>query len=1054
LRQLNPLAQAWIAVVVAGGCIAIAMALGGVVPTPEAFGLESPVAWSLILFAAVAHAFPVIAPRHQAYHATQALLMASVLTLTAPAIVLAVIVAHTIEWLRRRRPLYIQAFNVAVYLISAELALLTVSLGGGLPFKLNDAHAIAAALAGALVFLLCNHFLTAVVLRLARGVSFGESGLFGRESLGIDAALLCIGLPIGDAIREQPLAALVAAAPLVVMYRALRMANVEIASHRDVLTGLYNARHFEEALDIELRRAATRHEPTGIAVLAVDRVAPLVQRHGRASFDFLVAAIAERVQARLPRYDVVARVSDESLGLLLTGDDPATVERTLRALLAAVAEAPFGVPTTRDPVVASVSVAFACTREDIGAADALQQLQRAADRARLTGPRSVVGIDMQRGSSVSTDQPASAPTPNVTPIRAGRPELWSPPRFALPLLELVIVAPALVLSVLVLAQGGLPDYATCLAIVALTCVAELLAFELYDRSSFSVSYALILAAGLFAGPAALLVATWFVAGIRGVLRHSRLDKILFNGAVFSLAGLGAVWVTTWGGAVPVSTAALPALAAGAVAGSLVYYLHTGVVALAMGLDLRVDPRLVWGRNFRWLFPHYIVLGLMGLGLAVATVELGLLGGALFLAPPLMMRVVLKQYTDRTIGAMARLETTNAELVTTSDLLRRRGDELALLSDLGQLAASEPRASSLPALIVERLVPALGEVCAVVWTQSGAISRAVAGPAGDVRALLESVPPDELPALTGDGDAWSVTELPGGEKSLGWLITWSATPRASDSEQLTREVARRLALVLERDALLEEAASVETLREVSRARSDFVATVAHELRTPLTSLQGFTELLRSEVEPSVRDRWLRIVQSESAQLGQLLDQLLDVARFDSQRSRAQKTAFEVSEVVMNVVASLAEQAALSGHHFECDVPVDLPHAFADPSHVERVLRNLVSNALKYAPDGGPVRVRIEAQGPADLEITVSDEGLGIPAEWQPRLFERFLRVDSPDRASIRGIGLGLYIARQLVELNGGRIWVTSGGAARGSEFHFTIPSVPPAFSNRPDGTLAV
>jgi signal transduction histidine kinase len=114
------------------------------------------------------------------------------------------------------------------------------------------------------------------------------------------------------------------------------------------------------------------------------------------------------------------------------------------------------------------------------------------------------------------------------------------------------------------------------------------------------------------------------------------------------------------------------------------------------------------------------------------------------------------------------------------------------------------------------------------------------------------------------------------------------------------VARRLALVLERDALLEEATSVDALRAVDRAKSDFIATTAHELRTPLTSLQGFTELLRTEVEPGLRDRWLRIVQVEAAQLGQVLDQLLDVSRLDSDRFHAERRVFDLAEVIERVL----------------------------------------------------------------------------------------------------------------------------------------------------------
>jgi signal transduction histidine kinase len=296
-----------------------------------------------------------------------------------------------------------------------------------------------------------------------------------------------------------------------------------------------------------------------------------------------------------------------------------------------------------------------------------------------------------------------------------------------------------------------------------------------------------------------------------------------------------------------------------------------------------------------------------------------------------------------------------------------------------------------------------------------------------------------------GGFWNAAQLAGADRPNGWLITWTrvelADDEAADRRTLLREVALRLALVLEHDALLEEAAGVEALRAVDRAKSDFVAIAAHELRTPLTSLQGYAELLRSEVEPGLRERWLRIVQIEAAQLGHVLDHLLDVSRLDSGRFHPERRPFDLHEVINRVLAEFTTQAAMTGHDVRSELPPELPHAFADPTQIERVTRNLVSNALKYSPKGGRVCVGAVSRA-GELEVYVHDEGMGIPQDWLGRLFERFQRVDTPDRATIRGTGLGLYIARQLVEMNGGRIWATSDGIGHGASFRFTLAIAPP------------
>jgi signal transduction histidine kinase len=627
-------------------------------------------------------------------------------------------------------------------------------------------------------------------------------------------------------------------------------------------------------------------------------------------------------------------------------------------------------------------------------------------------------------------------------------------------LEAAVIVPGLASTLAAILSGPI-DVGLAAAILGVVAVSELLAFDLYDRTSFSVSFALILAAGLLGGPSAALLATWSVAILRGCLRRSRWDKVLFNGSVFSLFGLAATALAAVGGGLTAHTTDLATLVIATMVASAAYYVHTFVIAAAVALDLDTDPRLVWARNFRWLFPHYLVLGAIGLGLAVATLDLGMLGATLFLAPLVMMRFVLKQYMDRTAGAVERLEAANAELMSASLLLRRRSDELALLSDLGQLTAIEPRAASLPALVADRCAPALGEVCAVVWQGPSELECAIRGvpDAQSVALAMRGQRPDELASLAesvvGGGarpdwtsslnGVWHAARLAGADRPRGWLITWTGTEFADDEVEdqgkLLSEVARRLALVLERDALLEEAASVEALRAVDRAKSDFVAITAHELRTPLTSLQGYAELLRSEVEPGLRERWLGIVQGEAAQLGQVLDHLLDVSRLDSGRFHADRRPFDLREVVNRVLSEYANQAALTGHDLHCELAPELPHVFADPTQIERVIRNLLSNALKYSPQGGDVWLAVGSRS-TELEVCVQDEGLGIPSDWLARLFERFQRVDMPERATIRGTGLGLYIARQLVEMNGGRIWATSDGVGRGACFRFTLAVAPP------------
>src|ERR1051326_6397261 len=266
MRHLSAAAQTWIVLVVLVGAAALGVAAVQL-DSPE-FRAEfaQPTVWMLLIGACVAHAFPVIAPRHQAYHATQAFLLASVLVLTWPAVAVIVVAAHGAEWLRRPRPAYIQLYNVATYLIATGAALRVLDALGARPFgDFGNPRTLAIAVFAAALMLLLNHALTASALWLARGIPPSQSGLFGFESIGLDGMFLIVGIAIGGGLQLQPLSILVTGSPLILIYRALHVANVELTSHRDHLTGLYNTRHLEEALELELRRARADVRPTGLA---------------------------------------------------------------------------------------------------------------------------------------------------------------------------------------------------------------------------------------------------------------------------------------------------------------------------------------------------------------------------------------------------------------------------------------------------------------------------------------------------------------------------------------------------------------------------------------------------------------------------------------------------------------------------------------------------------------------------------------------------------------------------------------------------------------------
>jgi PAS domain S-box-containing protein len=223
--------------------------------------------------------------------------------------------------------------------------------------------------------------------------------------------------------------------------------------------------------------------------------------------------------------------------------------------------------------------------------------------------------------------------------------------------------------------------------------------------------------------------------------------------------------------------------------------------------------------------------------------------------------------------------------------------------------------------------------------------------------------------------------------------------------------------------------------VEQMKSDFVSTVSVELRTPLTSIYGFAQtLLRGDIEFSDEERqtFLEFIARESERLTEIVDALLNVARLDTGDLAVELSPTEISSIVNEVIAG-AELMSMNGQRFVADVPADELAAQADPEKLRQVLDQLVSNAVKYSPPGGVVTLAARRHGET-VEVSVSDEGAGIPPGERDRIFSKFYKAGD---GQARGTGLGLFIAQGLVREMGGRMWVDS-EEGRGSRFAFELP----------------
>jgi two-component system phosphate regulon sensor histidine kinase PhoR len=236
--------------------------------------------------------------------------------------------------------------------------------------------------------------------------------------------------------------------------------------------------------------------------------------------------------------------------------------------------------------------------------------------------------------------------------------------------------------------------------------------------------------------------------------------------------------------------------------------------------------------------------------------------------------------------------------------------------------------------------------------------------------------------------------------------------------------------------------ITDLRKLERVRRDFVANVSHEFKTPLTAIQGFAETLLAGAldDPQNRRRFLEIILEHSRRLARLTDDLLELSKMDADRLELEIRRLSVTQFVESCIETTQRPAAEKDLRISVNLQEHLPDIAGDRRRLAEVLQNLLDNAIQYTPAGGQIMVSAAADGD-EITITVSDTGIGIPQADQPRIFERFYRVDVARSREVGGTGLGLSIAKHLVEAHGGRIWVDS-EIGNGSQFHFTVPIFDP------------
>jgi signal transduction histidine kinase/CheY-like chemotaxis protein len=255
--------------------------------------------------------------------------------------------------------------------------------------------------------------------------------------------------------------------------------------------------------------------------------------------------------------------------------------------------------------------------------------------------------------------------------------------------------------------------------------------------------------------------------------------------------------------------------------------------------------------------------------------------------------------------------------------------------------------------------------------------------------------------------------------------------------VSEQDARRVAEVARRAA--EDARKVA--EDANRLKDEFLCTVSHELRTPLTAINGWAVMLRAgRLDAAQSERALETIVRSARSQNQLIDDLLDVSRIVTGRMRLDVAPLNLGSVIKAAVETVRPAAEAKGIHLSALIAPEAETVSGDAERLQQVVWNLLSNAVKFAPNGGRVEVRLE-RADSHVEIVVADNGQGISPEFLPYVFERFRQEDGGTSRQQGGLGLGLAIVRQIVELHGGTVRVASEELGKGATFTVALPMAP-------------
>lgn len=619
--------------------------------------------------AAVAQLFDVRTPRNQSYHTTTLFLIPAVLLLPPELIVFIGAIQHIPEWLKTRYRWYIQTFNIFNWTLTLLAAWGAVHAVGKLGVITSPTLQVALeGLAAVLVMVMLNHASLAIMLRLARGHTLRETGLFSVEGLTTELSLASLGVGVAFLWGYNPWLIPFAISPLVLIHRSLSVPALQAEARVDAKTGLYNARYFATALAEEIARAQRFNRPLSVIMADLDLLRDINNSYGHLAGDAVLKGIADVFRTQLRHYDVPARFGGEEFSILLP---ETTVEKALEIaerIRRNVAQQAFEVETSNEPIRATISMGVAAYPEDgTDPSELIHRADLAVYRAKMQGRNRVLaagdtpllapgGPGEVRIATVPEDgeytaavQRQPGPKPQIERRRepAARPHTLPAPRFValswrVWLLVALVAGIGIAAGAVGAAMEQTNDIVGLVVIAILVGVGQALALEVDDGSISVSAVGALVGAALF-GPLAALPVALVIVAVEWSARRNPIHYVLYNAGSLTLASLAAAALFDARGWLGLGQGFI--VVAGLLAGGVYFAVNTGLVSLALALEGHERWFKAWQERFRWLMPHYVVYGFIAGVVAIAYTAAGLYIIVVFAVPVLLMRRTQEAYVS-------------------------------------------------------------------------------------------------------------------------------------------------------------------------------------------------------------------------------------------------------------------------------------------------------------------------------------------------------------------------------------------------------------------------